>query len=214
MYIVDGRHVNLYITSLAAIALFSPLEAVQIESSLVASTSTIDTLNYILRDLCLDPTDDNIVYAVIYHGVARFTLSPPAGEIISGGPYEGNRDDNLNYSKYNNPCSCTVFGSVLAVAQKGGSDDAIRLVDVANDQVTTLIDVGGGAFKDGPFQAGSGSGGGIGNPDYLTAINSTHLVVCSNIAQIRLIDTISNTISTLVDSVKSVSLLLSLSLTY
>ena len=51
------------------------------------------------------------------------------------------------------------------------------LVDVANDQVTTLIDGGGGAFRDRPFQAVSGSGGGIGTPDYLTAINSTHLPV-------------------------------------
>lgn len=179
-------------------------EGDKIESTLVDATVTLKSLNYELYDLCLDPVDDNSVYAVVYHGVARITLDPPAASVVWGGPSKGFTDDVRHYAKFNKPISCTTFGSFLAVGQQGNYDDAIRLIDPITEEVTTLIDYGAAGFRDGVFSPGTGTGAGVSYPEYLTAINSTHLVVCSNIAKVRLIDTVSSTISTLVDSVTSV----------
>lgn len=173
------------------------VEGASIESSLVNETVSLVSLNYELLDLCLDPEDDNIVYAVVYHGVARILLDFAAASIVWGGASKGHVDGVRDYSKFSDPYSCTAFGSVLAVGQKG--DDAIRLIDPISEEVTTLIDYGGGGFKDGIFAPWTGEGGGIYYPEYLVAMNSTHLVVCPNIATVRLINTLSSTISTLVD---------------
>lgn len=109
-------------------------------------------------------------------------------------------DDFGTASRFNDPRSCTVFGDKLAVGQFGVGENSIRLIHVMSGEVTTLIDEGGGSFIDGEIIPGTAEGGGIGSPNFLHAANSTHLIVCSNIAQVRLIDTVTSEISTLIDS--------------
>ena len=107
----------------------------------------------------------------------------------------GLRDSQAGASaKFNFPEGCTPFGNAIAIADY--NNHAVRVMDLESLEVTTIIERG---TADGVYTGFTSGGGGVSYPLFIESVNKTHLIVAQKTAEIRVIDTVNEVISTLVE---------------